>query len=77
MASYQICIQGYLDERWLRYFEGLVITQRQDGETVISGDMDLAALHGILNRIRDLNLELISVQLFRSNNDPNIEGNSQ
>lgn len=60
--TYQIRIEGYLDERWLRWFEGFDISQLPEGETVISGEMDQAALHGILNRIRDLNLELISVQ---------------
>lgn len=62
MSSYQIYIEGHLDERWLRYFEGLVISQHPNGETVISGAMDQAALHGILNRIRDLGLTLITIQ---------------
>ncbi len=62
MSSYQIYIEGHLDERWLPYFEGLVISQHPNGETVISGAMDQAALHGILNRIRDLGLTLITIQ---------------
>lgn len=61
-ARYQIRISGGLDERWLRWFEGLVISQEMEDETIISGDMDQSALFGILNRIRDLGLELISVQ---------------
>ena len=60
---YQICIRGHLDERWMRWFEGLDVTPLPDGKTVISGAIiDQAALHGLLNRIRDLGLELISVQ---------------
>jgi len=59
---YQICVKGHLDERWLRWFEGLTVARQTNGETVISGAMDQATLHGILNRIRDLGLELISVQ---------------
>jgi hypothetical protein len=59
---YQIRIEGHLDERWLRWFEGLDIAPLPEGETVISGEMDQSALHGVLNRIRDLGLELISVQ---------------
>ncbi len=59
---YHICVQGHLDERWLRWFEGLDISLRPAGETVISGVMDQAALHGVLNRIRDMGLELIAVR---------------
>lgn len=59
---YQIRIEGHLDERWLRWFEGLDVSPLPEGETVISGEMDQSALHGVLNRIRDLGLELISVQ---------------
>jgi hypothetical protein len=62
---YQIRIEGQLDQRWLRFFEGLNISTLQDGETIIRGAMDQAALHGILNRIRDLGMELISVQRYR------------
>jgi hypothetical protein len=62
---YQIRIQGLLDQRWLRFFEGLEISTLQDGETVFRGAMDQAALHGILNRIRDLGMELISVQRYK------------
>lgn len=60
---YQIRIEGELDERWLRRFEGLAMTTCPDGETEISGVMiDQAALYGVLNRIRDLGLVLVSVQ---------------
>ncbi len=59
---YQIRIEGHLDERWLRWFEGLDVSPLPEGETVISGEVDQSALHGVLNRIRDLGLELISVQ---------------
>lgn len=59
---YQICIDGHLDERWLRSFEDLDISLQPEGVTIICGAMDQSALHGVLNRIRDLGLELISVQ---------------
>lgn len=59
---YQIRIEGHLDERWLRWSEGLDVVPLPQGETIISGEMDQSALHGVLNRIRDLGLELISVQ---------------
>ena len=70
-ANYQICIENHLDERWMRHFEGLVVTRHPNGEMVISGLMDQAALHGILNRIRDLGLELISVQRTVVGSNPN------
>lgn len=59
---YEIQIKGCLEERWLRWFEGLEIHQKPEGETVITGAMDQAALHGILNVIRDLSIELRSVR---------------
>ena len=57
----EIKIKGKLDETWTEWFEGLKITS--DGEyTILSGDKkDDAFVYGILNKIRDLNLELISV----------------
>ena len=60
-THYQICLSGILDERWLRWFEGLEVTASADDQTVISGDFDQSALHGLFNRIRDLGLELVSV----------------
>lgn len=60
---YQIHIKGHLDERRMRWFEGLEVAQLPNGKTIISGPVtDQAALHGLLNRIRDLGMELISVQ---------------
>ena len=62
-THYQIRIKGHLDERWMRWFEGFTVLQQPDSETLISGTMiDQAALFGVLNRIRDLGLELITVQ---------------
>lgn len=61
-ANYHILVKGHLDERWLRSFEGLTISFEPDSATLISGEMDQAALFGVLNRIRDLGLEIISVQ---------------
>lgn len=59
--EYQIRLDGHLDERW---FEGLDMSQTPAGETIISGAFDQAALHGLLTRIRDLGLKLISVQRY-------------
>jgi hypothetical protein len=62
MEHYQIRLQGHLDERWLRCFEGLEVTLHPEGDTVISGALDKAALHGLLDRVRDLGVGLISVE---------------
>jgi len=61
-TQYQICIEGNLDKRWLRLFEGLEITTGPDNQTTICGDFDQSALHGLFNRIRDLGVILVSVQ---------------
>jgi 2-polyprenyl-3-methyl-5-hydroxy-6-metoxy-1,4-benzoquinol methylase len=61
--SYQIKVKGHFDKRGMRWFEGLDITFLPNGETIINGAItDQAALHGVLNRIRDLGMELVSVQ---------------
>lgn len=62
--QYTIRLQGRLDPRWTGWFDGMSITYAEPlGETVLSGGVpDQAALHGLLAKIRDLNLELISVE---------------
>jgi hypothetical protein len=58
---YQICIRGHLDPQWSAWFAGLTITLK-DGNTLLTGDViDQAALHGLLKRVRDLGMPLISV----------------
>lgn len=59
---YEIRIKGHLDESWADWFDGLVISHEENGETRLSGSIpDQAALHGVLNRLRDLGIQLISV----------------
>jgi len=59
---YVIRVRGHLDPRWAEWFEGLTLTHTEAGETVLAGPVaDQATLHGLLVRIRDLNLTLISV----------------
>ena len=60
---YEIRIEGHLGNRWGDWFDGLTIHNNPDGQTVLSGLLfDQAALFGVLARIHDLNLTLISVQ---------------
>ena len=59
---YEIRVRGQLDNHWNTWFEGLTLTPLGNGETLIAGPIqDQAALHGILARIRDLSLHLVSV----------------
>ncbi len=60
-TTYEIRIKGRLDPRWEAWFDGLTITA-ENGDTVIAGPViDQAALHGLLRRVRDLGLPLVSV----------------
>ena len=59
---YQIRVEGHLDGRWSDWFDDLRLTHHSDGTTTLSGlVVDQAALHGLLAKVRDLNLTLISV----------------
>jgi hypothetical protein len=59
---YEIKIKGHLDERWSDWFADLKLTHLEGDETLLSGLLpDQGALHGLLERVRDLNLTLISV----------------
>lgn len=59
---YEIKIKGHLDACWADWFAGLTMTHLEGNETLLSGSLsDQAALYGLLERIRDLNLTLISV----------------
>ena len=59
---YEIRLKGHLDDRWADWFEGLAITLEEDGDTLLTGlVIDQAALHGLLKKVRDLGLPLVSV----------------
>lgn len=62
-SIYQIRVKGMLDSRWSDYFNGLALIPQGDDETLLSGPVaDQAALHGMLAKIRDLGLPLLSVK---------------
>ena len=61
-GRYEIRLKGHLDARWAARFDGLSLTHQADGTTVIDGAVaDQAALHGLLQKVRDTGLELVSV----------------
>ena len=60
---YEIRLQGHLPSRWATWFDGLTLTREADGNTLIAGPVvDQAALHGLLQKVRDTGLPLISVE---------------
>ena len=66
--SYQIRLKGHLDREWTDWFEGLTITLEEDGETLLTGlVVDQAALYGLLKKVRDLGMPLVSVSQVQFN----------
>ncbi len=62
-TTYEIRVEGRLDQRWLEWFDAINIAYEENGETTLACAIrDQAALHGILNRVRDLGLALVSVK---------------
>lgn len=66
-AVYQIRIKGLLNSEWTDWFGGLTITLEEDGDTLLSGPVvDQAALYGLLRKVRDLGMPLVSVNRVQS-----------
>jgi len=60
--QYRISVNGHLNARWSAWFDDMTITRESDGTTILQGPVaDQAALHGLLQKVRDLGLALISV----------------
>jgi hypothetical protein len=73
-TQYEIRVEGHLGSRWSAWFDGLSLTTEDDGTTVIRGPVvDQAALHGLLGKLRDVGLPLVSVLQVAS--DRTHEGN--
>lgn len=73
-GTYQIILQGHLSSQWSHWFDGFTITLDQRGQTILVGPVtDQTALYGVLKKIRDLGIPLISVSRL----DPGEGANSQ
>ena len=74
LYNYRIIVSGLLEERANRYFEGYKLILNPSGETQIECyAIDQSGLHGVLNRIRDLGLELRSLQQLEPQNNENLQ----
>ena len=74
-GAYQVRVKGTFDERWSEWFDGFTIVPQSDNQTLLTGSVtDQIALHGLLSRIRDLGLPLLSV--VRIETAPPPEGQS-
>ena len=74
---YQIRIKGHLEEHWAEWFEEMKFTHEKDGTTTLYGPLpDQTALHSILRKIRDLNLQLISVKQVKLDAEDETKTNS-
>jgi hypothetical protein len=70
-GRYEIRLKGHLGPRWAARFEGMTLTTRPDGTTLIEGAVvDQAALHGLLSRLRDLGIPLLSVTQVEHERSP-------
>ncbi len=68
-SGYEILLKGHLETYWSEYFDGWSITNLENGEVLLANPIiDQAGLHGVLNRIRDLNLTLLSVRQINLKN---------
>ncbi len=63
MQRVEICIEGHLDQTWADWLDGFTLTHTEGGETILTGKvMDQAALYGLIAKLRDLGVKLLSVK---------------
>ena len=68
--NYQIRIEGHVGPHWADWFEGMSVTSELDGSTLLSGPVaDQSALHGLLKKVRDLGMPLVSVLRVEPSSD--------
>ena len=68
LVVYQIRLKGHLGSQWTDWFGGLTITLEEEGDTLLTGPVaDQAALHGVLKKVRDLGMPLVSVNRVQIN----------
>jgi len=73
-GTYSIRIKGHLKDRWAEWFGGMDITLDDDGSTLLIGQvLDQAALHGVLKKVRDLGMPLLSVNRVAPGTAPGLE----
>ncbi len=76
-GRYEIRLKGHLDARWATWFEGLSFSHESDGTTILAGSVvDQAALHGVLRKVRDLGLPLVSVMEVDPTRADGADGNA-
>jgi hypothetical protein len=70
-TGYQIRVEGHLLPQWMDWFDGLTVTLEENGDTILTGPVvDQAALHGLLKKVRDLGMPLVSVVQVTLNETP-------
>ena len=73
--TYEIRVTGHLGDRWATRFDGMTLSHEDDGTTVISGPVvDQAALHGLLQQLRDIGIPLVSLTPALDHTNPNAPG---
>ena len=76
--QYEIVIDGHLGDRWRSWFDGFAVTARADGTTVLRGVVvDQAALHGLVTRLRDIGLPLVSLTPVEDTDHPGAAPDSE
>jgi hypothetical protein len=78
MTVYQIRLKEHLDQRWSAWLGGLMVVHEANGETVLTGEVvDQSALHGLLTKVRDLQLTLISISPLEADSPPKEESKEE